>query len=153
MEDDVLICGGIANVMAHFAGNHADLLGAWPDLGQGAEYWPHKEEATPQFLKKYPVSQRRHGREQMMRFSKRLLDRVHELAYADGVSAVSEMLSYTVAFNENFKSDNGLAELYGKMNWTHQITKGEAKALCIQSGKEGKITINHPDKTRRWLLT
>merc|ERR1740121_698489 len=67
MEDDVLICGGIANVMAHFAGNHADLLGAWPDLGQGAEYWPHKEEGTPQFLKKYPVSQRRHGYEQRVK--------------------------------------------------------------------------------------
>jgi hypothetical protein len=153
MEDDVLICGGIAKLINRFAGNPADVIGGWPGLGRveahlGLGEWPHLNKGTPKFLEKYPVSQRRHGYEQMMRLSKRLLDRVHQLAYVDGVSAVSEMLSYTVAFNENFTSNNGLAELYGKMNWTHQITKGEAKALCMQSDKEGKVTINHPDKTR-----
>jgi hypothetical protein len=147
MEDDVLICGGIAKVIDRFADNHADIVGGWPGLGR-VEDWPHLNEATPQFLNKYPVSQRRHGYEQMMRLSGRLLKRIDELAYTEGVSGVSEMLSYTVAFAENFKSDNGLAELYGKMNWTHQITKHEAKQLCSTSQQEGKVTINHPDKTR-----
>ena len=95
-----------------------------------------------------PVSQRRHGYEQMMRFSKRLLDRIHELAYVEGVSAESEMLSYTVAFNENFTSDRGLTDLFDRMGWNRPMTKKKATRLCNKSPQEGKVTINHPDKNR-----
>jgi len=154
MEDDVIICGGITNLMSLFAGNRADLLGGMP-VNQNAwsknvaAIWPNVNEGTNQFLERYPVFKRRHGFEQMMRFSGKLMKRLHELAYAEGVSAQSEMFSYTVAHNENFTTDTGLEDNYGTMCWNCNISKQEEFLLCETAEREGKVTVNHAGKTRR----
>lgn len=148
VEDDVVICGGITNLMFLFAGNSAGLIGGMPGVGQ-VEGWAHRDEGTNQFLERYPAFKRRHGFEQIMRFSNKLLERLHELSYAEGVSAQSEMFSYTVAYNENYTIDIGLEENYGKMCWRCQISKQEEVSLCETAEQEGTVTINHAGKSRR----
>lgn len=159
LEDDVIICGGITKLLALHAGNSADLLGGMPGRMPSpghVERWIHRDEGTQQFLERYPVSKRRHGFEQVIRFSRNLLDRLHELAYAEGVSAQSEMFPYTVALNENFKFDNALEENYGDFCWTRvegnrircAFSQKEETRMCDKSEHEGKVTINHAAKSR-----
>jgi hypothetical protein len=159
VEDDVIICGGITKLLTLHAGNSADLLGGMPGRMPSpghVERWIHREEGTQQFLERYPVSKRRHGYEQVLRFSRNLLDRLHELAYAEGVSAQSEMFPYTVALNENFKFDNALEDNYGEFCWIRAggnkircaFSRNEEIRMCKKVEQEGKVTINHAAKAR-----
>ncbi|KAK7248777.1 hypothetical protein SO694_00041163 [Aureococcus anophagefferens] len=94
LEDDVGYSGDLREFVGRFDAEPADLLTADAGHRPGSRWW-WADAATPAYLAAYAPRDRLASREHAQRFSRRLLDRLHDL-HGRGVTAWSEALAVTV---------------------------------------------------------